>query len=493
MRLIPLLATAAILAATLAGCSAEPPAEEPVVLPTADLPVAFLPDVALPQDIGAGEPNIAVAPDGTLWVTAPVGGSQKPNVREGGAYLWRSTDGGSTWDVLRQPRLQQAEESPLPYQGAFCSCDADVVVSPDGWVYYSDWWIAGVAPGNYLVEASADGGETWTSNSVPIPQNLVAAMDRQWLVAGEDGFVAIVYSFFGSACAFVACAPGVVPAFGLDRPGQALEAVISRDHGETWADPVPLVPAQDGSAYQVAHPRLRGGEMWMPYGHVPNADGFWRDPSEVRVAIAGEDGSAAEDVLVAEVPEGFDNLWAVQGATDPSTGRSFVAWAARMDDDHSLVWMSWSDDLRTWSAPYAVTREGIHVLPWVDASGGKVLVGWYGTGATGDPLEVPNSAEWFALAAQWNVTADPWLEPPRAATMPVTKVSLEPVKKGPMCPRGAACPSDRELLDYVSMVYDPEGQLHYAFARSQGSDAFVHVASQDPLAPYGVAGAWPIG
>lgn len=477
----------ALVATALAGCSDDPAEPDPVMLPPADLPLAFLPDIALPQVIGAGEPNIAVLPDGTLFVTAPVGGSMKPNVREGGAYLWRSTDDGATWEVLRAPTVDAASESPVPYTGAFCSCDADVITSPDGWVYYSDWWIAGLSPGNYLVEASPDGGATWTANSVPIPQNLVAAMDRQWLIAGEDGFVAIVYSFFGAACAVITCAPTVVPAFGLDRPGQAIEAVVSNDHGETWSDPVPLVPASGNSAYQVAHPRMRDGGMWMPYGHVPQVDEFWRDPSEVRVAIAGPDGAAVEDVLVADVPEGFDNLWAVQGATDPSSGRSFVVWSGRLDDDHSVVWMSWSDDLLTWSIPYPVDGEGINVLPWVDAAGGKVTVGWYGTGATGDPLEVPAAADWFALAAQWNVTDDPRLQPPRGATMPISYVSSEPVKSGPLCPRGASCPGDRELLDYVSLVYAPDGRVHYAFARSSGNDAFVHVASQDGYA----AQVWP--
>jgi hypothetical protein len=61
--------------------------------------------------------------------------------------------------------------------------------------------------------------------------------------------------------------------------------------------------------------------------------------------------------------------------------------------------------------------------------------------------------------------------------MPIAYVSLEPVKTGPMCPRGAACDGDRELLDYVSMVYSG-GRVHYAFARSEDGLAIVHVANQ---------------
>jgi hypothetical protein len=43
----------------------------------------------------------------------------------------------------------------------------------------------------------------------------------------------------------------------------------------------------------------------------------------------------------------------------------------------------------------------------------------------------------------------------------------EPVKVGAMCPRGAACPADRELLDYPSLAYGPDGALHVAFATSR--------------------------
>lgn len=468
MRTLPLLALAVLL---LAGCS-DPAADPEVATPSSrDLPMEFAPDVPLPQPAGAGEPNIAILPDGTLFVTAPVGGSPKPNVGEGAAYLWRSTDGGTTWETLRSPELPaEPENAPRP-GGGFCSCDADVIASPDGWVYYSDWWIAGVAPGNYLVEASSDGGDTWTANSLPIPQNLVAGMDRQWLIAGDDGFVALFYSFFSSTP--LQSVP--VPVFGLDRPGQAIEGVYSYDHGQTWTAPLPVVPASD-LGLQIGHPRMTpDGNVWMPYGAILDGDEtFWRNPSEVRAVVVSRSGTILSDVLVAEAPEGFDNLWAVQGTTDPDTGRSYTVWAARTGDDDSAVWLSSSDDLASWTLPYPVDALGVNVLPWADARGGSVTVGWYGSDFTGDPIEAGAQTKWYALGARWNDTA--W--PPRAATMPVTYVSPQPVKEGPMCPRGAACNGDRELLDYVSMVHDADGVVHYAFARSRGTEAFVHVSNQ---------------
>jgi hypothetical protein len=139
------------------------------------------------MDISGAEPNLAFLEDGTVFVTAPAFRNGKANLHEGAAYLWRSTDQGASWDVLRSPSAQ----GPL----SFCTCDADVVTSPDGWVYYTDWWIT-PAGQNFVVEASGDGGATW--QSTPLTTTDTRRMDRQWLIAGEDGFVGLFYSYFGT-------------------------------------------------------------------------------------------------------------------------------------------------------------------------------------------------------------------------------------------------------------------------------------------------------
>ena len=485
MRASVLLLSALLVAGALAGCSeaTEPvPEIQPAALPAAPL---FAAPVPLPQAAGAAEPNIAILPDGTLFVTAPVGGSAKPNVGEGAAYLWRSVDSGKTWTVARSPHVGPSDQLPQP-GGAFCSCDADVVASPDGWVYYSDWWVAGIAPGNYMVEASSDSGETWTATPVTVPQDLAASIDRQWLVAGEDGFLGLFYSFYSPSP--VGTQP--VPAFGLDRAGQALYAVFSHDHGATFGDPVPVVPAQDGVGYQIAHPFLApNGTLMMPYGHVADDPdtSYWLAPSEVRLAWSADMGSTWQQSTLAEAPHGFDNLWAVQGAVDASTGQVTVVWAARIDGVRG-------DEVERTSrmglhvlqfgplgavGPVLVRGNGTNFLPWAAARDGVAAVGWYGGDATGDVTASPGDAAWYAYVAK----AHGGLFTPGNVT--VVPVAAEPVKTGAICPKGAACGSNRELLDYVSLVFDSDGLLHYAYAVSRtdegalgGKNAYVHVANQ---------------
>ncbi|MDX1611261.1 MAG: sialidase family protein [Candidatus Thermoplasmatota archaeon] len=443
-----------LFSVALTGCigSEDDPLEAQQVPDPVEALLSFAEDQALPMDIGAAEPNLAIHPDGTLFITAPVGAAEKPNALEGAAWLWRSTDGGQTWETLRDPHIRDEATVPeaAPFPGVFCSCDADVVTSPDGWTYYSDWWIAGfLGPGNYLVEASPDAGETWQPMPVTIPH--IRSVDRQWLIAGEDGFVGLFYSYFGTV---------PVSGIGPDTPvnGRAIQAVFSHDHGQTWSLPVDVVAAGPNEAFQIAHPRiLPDGTLIMPYGYVDVQEDFFTDLSEVRVAISQDQGETWEQVSVADVPEGFENLWAVQGAVDDA-GNAYIAWAARTGETMTLFVSESQDQAATWSDAETIRGQGLNFLPWVAARGdGQVAVGWYGGDATGDPTEASDDATWYAYVAERAAPGEPFT---------VAKVSDQPVKTGPMCPSGAVCGEDRELLDYVSLDYDPAGDLHYAFARS---------------------------
>ena len=478
LRPLPLLA----LLALLSGCS--PPAPPPP--PAAPAVVLHAPAFAEPVPMplaGGGEPNIAIQPDGTLFVASPAGGSTKPNASEGSAFLWRSKDGGATWTTLRSPSLPMQPQEAGQTAGAFCSCDADVIASPDGWVYYADWWIAGfVGPGQYIVESSSDGGATWTANSATIPENIVASVDREWLVAGPGGFLGLFYSFFGSTASPVT---PPVPVFGIDRAGQAIEAVYSHDHGKTWTEPTPVVAASKDPnvGLQIGHPFLApNGTLLMPYGlvHSTSAGGFWLDKSEVRLASSADLGATWKDTKLADAPLGFDNLWAVQGAVDASTGEATVVWAQR-DSGVSGGKAAPSSTMGLWVkqfgprgdfAPFEVRGAGQNFLPWATARNGTAAVGWYGGDATGDMTKSPPGSKWLAYVAE---APDGIF---RAGNVTLAPVSADPVKTGPICPKGAACNGNRELLDYVSLVLDGNGLLHYTYTKSESGKPHVNVASE---------------
>lgn len=459
----------ALAIAILSGCVSPAADVAPASTDAAALPGFSLP-VAMAQPTGGAEPNVVVAADGTIWITAVAGSQERPNHERGAAWLWRSTDDGTSWDTLRAPQRDTPLGSVPATRRPFGSSDADVVTSPDGWVYYSDWWNWGspVCPpaplplpaspcsrhGSYLVERSADGGGTWESATVTTLDS-PGGMDRQWLVAGDDGFVALLYAYFHG--------PNPTRAQGAadDLAGRSsVQAVYSRDHGATWSDPATVVEAGAADFNQIGHPRLSpDGTLWMPHAWTKIEDDYWHDPSEVRVAVSEDMGATWEVRKVADAPEGFDNLWAVQGDVD-ARGAMHVAWAARTGDNMTVFHATSLDKGATWTEPVALRAEGLNFLPWVAATGdGEVAVAFYGGNATGVPDDAPEDAEWFAYVARRSGDH---------ATFVVEKVQAEPVKVGPMCPRGGDCVAPmRDLLDYPGVAFGPDGALHVAYATSR--------------------------
>ncbi|HWG90916.1 MAG TPA: sialidase family protein [Candidatus Thermoplasmatota archaeon] len=485
MRSRALLALTLLLAAPLlAGCLTPAGTEEAPVVLVPQLPALpeFLPVVAMDQPTSGAEPNIAILPDGTIFITAVAGSQEKPNAREGAAWLWRSKDGGTTWETLRQPQRDTPLGTPTApnTRRPFGSSDADVVASPDGWVYYSDWWLVRApvfAPGvptpsggNYLVERSNDGGDTWESTSVTIPD--ATDVDRQWLLAGPDGWVGLFYAYFHPVENRVGSVQGTFV--------MSIKAVYSKDYGATWSDAFTVVPTVENHAYQISHPRLLpDGTIVMAYADITSTDDAGADPGAVKLAVSVDQGLTWEQRHVADVPLGFDNLWAVQATTTPQGGTT-VVWAAHDTNDTISIHVADSLDAgRTWTPPTLVQGGGLHFLPWAAADrNGRVALGWYGGNATGKPEEAPEDTLWHAYVAVRDTLNGEWA---------VSPVSPDPVKVGPLCPKGAACSANRELLDYVSLDYGPDGRLHYAFARSRVIDSapapvgHVHYAGEAPL------------
>src|SRR6476469_4075119 len=85
------------------------------------------PVVASGDDVS--EPGIDVAPDGTLYVNAPVG--VLSNVPGSPSKVYRSGDGGATWTTL-----PQSLKANLPGGG-----DSDITIAPDGTLSETDLWL----------------------------------------------------------------------------------------------------------------------------------------------------------------------------------------------------------------------------------------------------------------------------------------------------------------------------------------------------------------
>src|SRR4051794_36459953 len=116
----------------------------------------------------ASEPGIDVAPDGTLYVNAPVG--VLSSIPGSPSNVYRSSDSGTTWT-----KLPASLKANLPGGG-----DSDIAIAPDGTLSETDLWL-----GSSTVSTSSDKGQTWTAN--PVQGTL--GQDRQWVTATSGGRV----------------------------------------------------------------------------------------------------------------------------------------------------------------------------------------------------------------------------------------------------------------------------------------------------------------
>lgn len=112
-----------------------------------------------PVTVGSGgnEPVLALAPDGTIYVSAL-------------QHLYRSTNGGSSW--VATPRPIYASTLNL-------NSDSSLAVDPGGRLYFTfDWPFAG----STAVCASDDRGSNWSCNPAAVP----GVSDRMWIIAPSN-------------------------------------------------------------------------------------------------------------------------------------------------------------------------------------------------------------------------------------------------------------------------------------------------------------------
>ena len=171
-RVLPLAAAAALTtgAVLLTGpaSSAPPPA------------IAFgVPRIADPVHV-YGEPDIAVAPNGSVHVSGPQGtGVQRS--------IWNiSVDGGDSYRLVDDVRFNDGaavdcDATPCPGKTTLGpgGGDTELYISKDGRAFYNDLW----ALACFTAATTIDEGKTVQSNPNGCSSDGLANADRQWMAA----------------------------------------------------------------------------------------------------------------------------------------------------------------------------------------------------------------------------------------------------------------------------------------------------------------------
>lgn len=427
-----ILASLLVVALLAAGCTqpkmAETTATTSATTAAANMTTPALgtlkaaPTVLVGPSGGGAEPNIAVAPDGALYISSPLS-------------FWRSSDGGKTWVATAA-------------RGAEGGSDGDIAVGPDGTLF----WLGLFGKSGRAVpfQASRDGGESFSS---AVDVSATTGADREWIDADAAGHIYTTWR--GSA--------GGQP---------VLEFRASFDGGKTW-EPKTVVGA-DGDEGPVSHDAA--GRLYI--ADVDQAATAGLAQANVYVYTSADQGKTWKGSLVTTMPRtspvepnGYASdfpVVAVDGngtaylvfsadATGLPAGQAPPEEAARYGTYLSVS----RDHGGNWTAPRLISDPSKDArFPWVAAgAAGRVAIVWYES-VVGVPGEM--------LPDEWNVRLWESLSADGAQPMSATVILTEtPNHVGAVCTSGTGCAAaDRSLLDFFEVAISPAGQPLIAYSAS---------------------------
>lgn len=360
----------------------------------------------------ASEPGIDVAPDGTLYINAPVG--LLSNIPGSPSDVFRSTDGGTTWT-----KLPASLKANLPGGG-----DSDIAISADGTLSETDLWL-----GSSTVSTSSDKGQTWLAN----PLQGVLGQDRQWVTATSGGRVYHVVHQIPTGLWVSRSVDS-----GLTYPQHMLAASVLDQTG--CICPPGNMVSEDGG--------VLGDKVGGVYATSTGGVGFYRSTNGGLTFTNTSPGPASNDTTSNAFPS----------VADGGNGKLAVVWEADSGST-STVWFTTSTDFgATWATPRQIVTSGTSLYPWVAYQGSKIAVSLYHTTASGNPNSVGSSAQWF----------ESYLESADSGATFSALQTADPtaVKTGPVCVDGINCSSDRELGDFQQVAIDTGGHAVMSYCRS---------------------------
>lgn len=431
-----------LLLVLLAGCVV--PGAAPDVRPaSADASARFEGGILDPKVYHTGEPSMAVDPKGVVYVCAPSGAANAAEENPGMNYVWRSADGGKSFQ-----RLGNAGRENAPGGG-----DCDVATDAKGRLFEVglDGFPLQVVPSRITFVASDDGGKSWRDAQ---QVSLAYVTDRQWLAtSGEDVFVT------------------------WQQIDTGIWVAKSTDHGKTWIQTLAMPRYLNAGVqrYFIEGPLRVGpdGTLYVPDASQ-NACDFWgcfTDP--LPPVVDNPLGHQVFGNVAVSTDGGL--TWTIRSQKDVPTGWAFAVDGAgtlyagdvkcdRAPDSKNVtgctpqLWIS-TDKAVSWKGPFNVTLPEKLLVShlWIAAgSAGRVALGFYASEKLGF-AEDDKEGDWF-LHTAWSLDAARGAD----ASWAFARVLPEPVHQGAL---------HRDLVDYLSVVVDPtSGLTRFAYTSTVGLD-----------------------
>jgi hypothetical protein len=431
-----------------------------VVAPTAKgagSEIKFAPSVVVDPFRMGGEPMMATDSKGNIYITSIIGFSNHTS------FLWKSEDGGESFDLLRVPI--PAIQRPNTTVGGG---DTAIVIGPpapgktEETIAYID--LEGLV--TFGAGFSFDGGNTFENNQLFASGDRPFG-DRQWVAwwrdpTGLDHY----YNFFNGLTSYA--------------------IVETTDYGASWHDWSRNVTNTPGASRPgPVFVDQKTGELlltwtWADGGTDEGGAGFTRCDQQ----------KVCKDVMIAKQPNANTNNTFAAGARDRQ-GNIYVTWSAipieNGDTLPTLVYMSVSTDKGDhWSKPVVVSKNvPVASMPTIVAGdAGRVGIAYYGTKQQADPNN--NDGPWFPyLAMSTNALAS-------SPSWQFSQISEHTNHINPICTAGTICAADpnrmndRNLIDFFWTSIGKRGEVlvtwndtaHQVGAQPPKSSPFTMFAKQ---------------
>jgi hypothetical protein len=399
--------------------------------------IGFAPAVVVDAMRLGGEPLMAVDSKGNIYISSIIGFSNHTSM------LWKSEDGGESFDLLRLdlPGIQRPNRT-------VGGGDSAITIGPpapgktEDTVLFID--LEGLA--TFGTGVSFDGGNTFENDNVFASGDQPLG-DRQWGGVWRDPQgLDHYYNFYNGL---------VAAAAGTDQ-STAYAIIETTDYGKTWHDWKRHVTPTAG--------RSRPGPVF-----IDKANGDMMLTWTINSSGTGGAGftlctqaKVCTDQVIARQPNLDTNNTFATGAMDRQ-GNLYVAWSGiprgSLDPNKvsTRVYLSVSKNKgKTWSKPTVVSNEvPVASMPTITAGdAGRVSVVYYGSKVLADPNV--NAGPWFPYMSQSLNALD---AKPSWSTV---KVSEHTNHVNPICTNGTACtalaPNDRNLIDFFWVSVGPRGE-----------------------------------
>lgn len=328
-----------------------------------------------------------------------------------GTDVWKSLDGGSSFQFLGQPDGAQAASAIARGAGAGGG-DEDLAIGSSGNVYVNSLWL-----GSSTQSTSFDGGTTWAVNPFSTDTPLV---DRQWIASQSGRVLYLTYKQLG------------VLLVGTE----SVFVAKSFDGGITWPQITEVTTPQFG-----VQPGDQGNIEVDPNNGNVYTVFFGAGGDNLYLARSTDGGLTFSLQLVYQAARGTSLVNVFPSLAIDQGGNLYIAFS----DSHSAFLTFSTDHGATWTVPVRASNGSgtkSTIGPWLTAGApGKVNITWWGTPAASNN---DGSAQWKVFFTQ---SQNALAKIPTFAQIAVTGV----MHQGAICTNGTGCAAGtRNLAEYFA-------------------------------------------